>query len=172
MQGDCRSAKQNAFLSRVSLFWFRVPLKSFTPALWERGPDRKSGNSGEVTLTSDITELFFSAIVFHLCNLLHFSNMLMSTSSFEPCYKPLKHREQISNSHVMLMKLLPREVNLTILTPCRWLMTKLRLEPNTSYHTPLRSQPQAAISPDHGLLLCVIFIFLKVRAHLCMTVLN
>ena len=86
--------------------------------------------------------------------------------------KPLKYKEQISNSHVMLMKLLSREVNLTILAPCRWLMTKLKLEPSTSYHTPLHSQPQTAVSPDHGLLLCVIFRFLKVRAHLCMTVLN
>ena len=47
----------------------------------------KSGNSGEVTLTSDITVLFFSATVFHLCSLLHFSNMLMSTSSFEHASK-------------------------------------------------------------------------------------
>ena len=93
-------------------------------------------------------------------------------NSWTELKKPLKHKEQISNSHVMPMKLLPREVNLTILAPRRWLMTKLKLEPSTSYHTPLHSQPQAAISPDHGLLLCVIFRFLKVRAHLCMTVLN
>ena len=47
----------------------------------------KSGNCGDFTLTSDITELFFAAAVFYLCSLLHFSNMLMSTSSFEHASK-------------------------------------------------------------------------------------
>lgn len=156
------------------LFWAGCPFFD-SESLWNHllqpcGREVQIWNQeilGKLLWQVTLQNCFFSAIVFHLYSLLHFSNMLMSTSSFEPCYKPLKHREQISNSHVMLMKLLPREVNLTILAPCRWLMTKLRLEPNASYHTPLRSQPQTAISPDHGLLLCVIFRFLKVKAHLC-----